>query len=213
MSHLDLLRTMERVFRRAGLPLAFSEGFNPHPKVSFGSALAVGVTSEGEYMDVELREYLPLSSIKERLISSLPSGIQILEIIELEKRGQSLTAQINMARYRVIVPLISLIEIGKLQDFIKSAMDQTSFFITRYGKKGKKQVDIKKGIYELEGKVNEDKLLLQMDLQTGSEGNVRPEEVVEMLKEMGNLSLREGMEIHRLGLYIREEKVIKSPLG
>ena len=54
MSHLDLMHTWERVIRRSHLPLAFSQGFNPHPKINFASALALGTTSDGEYMDMEL---------------------------------------------------------------------------------------------------------------------------------------------------------------
>jgi len=76
LSHLDLMRLMERAFRRANLPLAFSEGFNPHPRVSFASALAVGVTSEGEYLDVQLRENIPIQEVQKRLNMALPSGIR-----------------------------------------------------------------------------------------------------------------------------------------
>ena len=56
MSHLDLMHTWERVIRRSHLPLAFSQGFNPHPKINFASALALGTTSDGEYMDMDLSE-------------------------------------------------------------------------------------------------------------------------------------------------------------
>ena len=65
MSHLDLMHTWERVIRRSHLPLAFSQGFNPHPKINFASALALGTTSDGEYMDMELTEELPLEQVRQ----------------------------------------------------------------------------------------------------------------------------------------------------
>jgi radical SAM-linked protein len=202
---------MERIFRRAGLPLAFSEGFNPHPKVSYGSALAVGVTSDGEYMDAELRADLPLNEIKERLDIAVPRGIEIIEIKQLVTRTKSLTAQINMARYCVYVPLAEKMEARELEQLIERAMVQPTFIVDRAGKKGKRQVDIKKGLYKLEGRLEDDYIVLQMDVQTGSEGNIRPEEVVEMIRKIGNVYLREGLQIHRLGLYIREEEDINTP--
>lgn len=211
MSHLDLLRTVERVFRRAGLPLAFSEGYNPHPKISFGSALAVGVTSDGEYLDVELREELEPGLIEAKLKEAQPSGINISKVIKLDKRTQSLTAQINMAAYTVTVPLAQKLTDRELREHILSVLAQPSLCVAREGKKGVRQVDIRKGIYNLEGKTETDKMVLVMRLQTGSEGNVRPEEVVEVLRRTGSLNLREGLQIHRLGLFVKNDQVIKTP--
>ena len=74
ISHLDLSRAWERAFRRAQIPVAYSQGFNPHPKISFGSALAVGVTSSGEYLDVSLKKIIPLKEIKGELSKYLPKG-------------------------------------------------------------------------------------------------------------------------------------------
>lgn len=212
MSHLDLLRTIERTFRRAGLPLAFSEGFNPHPKISFGSALAVGVTSDGEYLDVELREETALDSLESKLKAASPSGIEIIKVIELDQRNQSLTAQINMARYLVKVPLAQEMDTHKLQKLISLVMAQPSLCIVREGKKGIRQVDIRKGIHHLEGEIEGDEMILLMEVQTGSEGNVRPEEVVEILRKTGEIHLREGMQIHRSGLFIINGERIKTPL-
>ena len=61
LGHLDMLRTMERAVIRSGIPIAFSEGFNPHMKIAFASALAVGVTSQAEYMDVDFKEEVELN--------------------------------------------------------------------------------------------------------------------------------------------------------
>ena len=89
LSHLDLMRAWERSIRRSGLPLAFSQGFNPHPKISFGSALSVGVTSNGEYMDMELTEAVELTQLKERLTQNLPPALMLLDAQEITQKNRS----------------------------------------------------------------------------------------------------------------------------
>lgn len=216
LSHLDLLRNMERSFRRARLPLAFSEGFNPHPKISYGSALAVGVTSDGEYLDVEFNREVSLSEIKERLDKALPPGIKMLEVIKLEGKNDSLMAIINMARYQVRLPLVKELSQEKLQQGIENLLAKKSLPITREGKKGTRELDIRPGIYDLSGDIEKDCLLLNMDLQTGSQGNVRPDEVIaEFIKYSGFLKemiSEEYPRIHRVGLFIRNEGKVQSPL-
>lgn len=212
MSHLDLLRTMERVFRRAKLPLAFSQGFNPHPKISFGSALAVGVTSEGEYMDVELSKELSLDFIKESLDAVMPSALKVLEIKNIESRKQCLMAAINAARYRVEIPLLQLITQGEIDKALTEARDVPTYHVERRGKKGLRKIDIKEGITSLTGEVVDNKLVLMMELHTGSKGNVKPEEVVQMIKELCNFLLDDNIRIHRKGLYIEKDGQLITPM-
>ncbi len=212
LSHLDMARTMERAFRRARLPLAFSEGFNPHPKFSFGSALAVGVTSEGEYLDIELREDLPLEEIRSRLETALPPGLKLMEIKKLENREESLSARINMARYQVKSPLPHPVSQEQVDDTISAILAESVFSITRQGKKGPREVNIREGIFDLKGKVEDNVLWLEMDLQTGSEGNVRPDEVLQILRDRGKIPLGPFVCIHRQGLFIRQGDRIKTPM-
>ena len=77
LGHLDYLRTMERAIMRSGLPVAFSEGFNPHMKISMDSALGVGVTADPLYMEMDLEREVPLDEVKSSLTSQLPGGISI----------------------------------------------------------------------------------------------------------------------------------------
>ena len=212
LSHLDMARTMERAFRRARLPLAFSEGFNPHPKFSFGSALAVGVTSEGEYLDIELREDLPVEEVRFRLEAALPSGLKLLEIKKLAKRGESLTAQINMARYVLEIPLEKMVSQAQLEEAITAILSEPALTVARQGKKGQREVNIRDGIFNLKGKVGDNIVLLEMDLQTGSEGNVKPEEVLQILRDKGNIPLGPFARLHRQGLFIRKDDRIRTPM-
>ncbi|MCR4442425.1 MAG: TIGR03936 family radical SAM-associated protein [Peptococcaceae bacterium] len=212
LSHLDLLRTMERAFRRACLPLAFSEGYNPHPRVSYASALAVGVTSDGEYLDVELREEVPLSLIRQKLDCAMPPGIKILGVKRLVSKGKSLAAQINMARYVVETKLLLPLGKKELELAVARAVSQPFFNVVREGKKGKRQVNIKEGIYSLKAEPRGEILVIEMDIRTGSERNVRPEEVVEMLARVGNIPLGDRLSIHRIGLFIKDDEGIKTPV-
>lgn len=216
MSHLDLVRTMQRAFQRAKLPLAYSEGFNPHPRISYGSALAVGVTSEGEYLDLELRENMNSDEVRGRLEEVLPPGLKLRELQEIKPGKESLSAAINMAQYQVEVPLEKSLSQEEVNEVITWVMAQPSLVVTRRGKKGPRSLDIREGICSLKGWMDKAALFLQMDLQMGSQGNVKPEEVVGVIREHGlepmGARIVGNYRIHRLGLYIRQNNELKTPL-
>lgn len=79
ISHRDLMRVFERAIRRAGLPIAYSQGFNPHMKFSWGPALKVGQTSEGEFAELRFEAWVKPNELIEKLNQQLPKGIEILE--------------------------------------------------------------------------------------------------------------------------------------
>jgi radical SAM-linked protein len=103
ITHLDIMRLWQRVLRRAGMPLAYSQGFNPHPKISIAAPLAIGVTSEGELMDVFLERRVSLDFFTKVVNEQLPLGIKILDIKELWPKLPSLQSQLRFAEYRVEV--------------------------------------------------------------------------------------------------------------
>ena len=212
ISHLDMLRTFERIFRRAALPLAFSEGFNPHPKISFGSALAVGITSDAEYLDVELQKEIEPDKTLEDIARCSPGGINILELKVLSERQRSLNAQINMASYELRIPLTKEPEEENVRKLFKDLLDKKNIFVSREGKRGIKQVDIRQGIYALSGAIEKNELVVYMEVQTGSEGNVRPEEILSLLVKNGEFLGEKGFQINRIGLFIRDAKGARTPL-
>ena len=81
ISHRDLMRAFQRAIRRAELPMAYSQGFNPHMKISWGDALKVGTTSEGEYATLQFETWIKPKEVQERLNQTLPPGIKILEAV------------------------------------------------------------------------------------------------------------------------------------
>jgi radical SAM-linked protein len=101
ISHRDVARAFERAFRIAELPLAFSSGFSPHPKVSFGPALAVGYESDAEYLDLELTREVDLGWLAPAISDGLPEGMDVMGITALADRAPSLQESIEVLGYRV----------------------------------------------------------------------------------------------------------------
>jgi len=117
-----------------------------------------------------------------------------------------------MARYRVAISLVELVSQKEVDFIISRVISQTSYCVFRRSKRGERQVDIRPGLFRLEGTVKDDKLFLEMDVQAGSQGNVKPTEVVKMLRELSPAILGDNLNIHRLGLYILNNNEIKNPL-
>src|ERR1700733_1245910 len=82
-SHRDIARAIERGVRKAGLPVAFSAGFSPHPKISYAGASATGTASEAEYLEIALTVACPAPDIRDRLDAALPDGIDVIEVRDL----------------------------------------------------------------------------------------------------------------------------------
>jgi len=103
LSHLDLMRLWERALRRAGLPLAYSEGFTPHPRIALAAPLSVGVTSEAELMDVFLSRWMAPDSFVAQAKKQLPQGLDLPEAWPVGLNIPSLQSQVRFAEYKVEV--------------------------------------------------------------------------------------------------------------
>lgn len=103
ISHLDLMRFWERALRRAGLPLSYTQGFSPHPRISLAAPLALGVTSEAEIMDIFLGQWIPPYNFIQSLGRQLPPGIRLLEANTVPSDIPSLQSQVRYAEYTVVV--------------------------------------------------------------------------------------------------------------
>src|SRR5512143_1873447 len=102
--HLDVHKTWERTLRRARLPLAYSAGFNPHPKIQLGAALPLGFTSACELVDVWLETPQDVGVARAALEDAAPPGIRLSEVREIAERDPTLQTQIVAAEYRVTLP-------------------------------------------------------------------------------------------------------------
>ena len=117
ISHLDLMRLWDRALRRAGIPVAYSEGFAPHPRISLGAPLPIGVTSEAELMDITLRTTVSPHHLIRTVGQQLPQGIDILEVGQIPVVSPSLQSQLRYAEYRIVV------DTNKSQEELQAAID------------------------------------------------------------------------------------------
>jgi radical SAM-linked protein len=211
ISHLDLMRTMQRAVRRAGIPIAYSQGFNPHPVMAFASALPVGVTSQGEYMDIILAEPMSLPVLKERLNHALPKGITILGALDVDEKAPSLMSLIERADYRVRATGMDW------EKALTAYSNSAEIIVMKKGKKGTTTVNLKDSV-DTVGIDSENKEVLHLFMKVGGKGSLKPEAVVDALLELsqGNSGEAElpdrSVSIHRTGLYFRKNGDWVTPL-
>jgi radical SAM-linked protein len=103
-SHRDLARALERALRRAGMPMAFSAGFSPHPKISYVGAAPTGAASEAEYLEIGLAERRDPEAVRAALDAALPPDVAVLECVEAAEGGGSLADRIDASTWRVELP-------------------------------------------------------------------------------------------------------------
>ncbi|MFW6098968.1 MAG: TIGR03960 family B12-binding radical SAM protein [Thermodesulfobacteriota bacterium] len=134
LSHLELLRVFTRAFRRAGLDLAHSKGYHPLPKISFFSALPVGIQSLEEAMEIELLSETALVTLKERINRELPKGVDLIRV-EPIPRGQ------NKVRLKESQYTITLKQPGLEEKLLREFLQSERFPIVKRGKKGEHEID------------------------------------------------------------------------
>jgi len=117
ISHLDIMRLWQRALHRAGIPLAYTEGFSPHPRISLAAPLAVGVTSQSELMDVFCDKWVSPHSFTATVSQQLPPGIEISQVHMIAPTLPSLQSQVSQAEYEVEA------ETDKDQAAVKAALD------------------------------------------------------------------------------------------
>lgn len=173
--HLDLHRAWERIFRRASLPLAYSQGFSPHPRINLASALPLGLTSEAEMVDVWLEEELPLDQVAKALQRAIPPGIQIAEIQSVSDRLPSLQSSLKSSEF-VVTFLEDQPQLGAQ---VKRLQEADSLPRTRRNK----PYDLRPLIQALEvlpaGADRLPRLRMVLSAQEGATG--RPEEVLDCM--------------------------------
>ncbi|MFI9006539.1 TIGR03936 family radical SAM-associated protein [Actinosynnema sp. NPDC053489] len=140
-SHRDIARTFERALRRAGVPMAYSQGFSPHPKVSWVGAAPTGVASEAEYVEVSVVDRVDPDALRAALDAVLPPGLDVLEVVE--SSGGTLPERIEASAWRVELPGVSPEELAEAAAALMAA---ASVQVERLTKDGKKVVDVRPAI-------------------------------------------------------------------
>lgn len=207
LSHLELIKTMERAFRRMNLPMKFSQGFNPKPKINYAAPLPVGVESDCDYLDVELLEKIEISEFLANQKLYLPSGLVFVEAKYFGKMD-SLMSKVTDSTY--VIQLCT--EENYSKDIIVEKSDnflsQEEITFEKLNKKKQlKVVDIKPLIQNFEVlTVDSDQIILKVLVTTGSNGNLKPEKLAELFCKHGSLKLIEGKDRYkRIELFSRDK--------
>lgn len=212
ISHLDLLRLFKRSFKRASIKLVHSQGFNPHPKMSFAQPLSLGYTSSAEYLEFDAQDQYPTDLILEKISSLMPEGISILDCRELTVPGKSLAAMTESASYVIVIPAEPEATVG-LKEHVNRYNTKTAIYIMKHQKKSNKdvEIDIRPMIYEINGEVYNNDIMLTVTLAAGSTLNLSPEMVLASFCEFAGITYdRAEVSICRIGIYFTENQKVTN---
>jgi radical SAM-linked protein len=198
-SHRDFARAFERAIRRSGLPIAFSAGFNPHPKVSYAGAAPTGVASEAEYLEIGLAQVRDPDAVRTALDEALPPGLDILEVVDAAaSETRTLAEQIEASRWTIALPEVTR---PTAQTALDALLAVGSAPVERPTKDGTRTVDVRASIVTAvvlpdpvrddlgpsAPKVNAECATLDVVVQHASPA-VRPDDILTALRTIGALT-------------------------
>ncbi|MHB8064034.1 MAG: TIGR03936 family radical SAM-associated protein [Ruminiclostridium sp.] len=215
ISHLDLMKVFERAIRRARLPIAYSQGFNPHPGMVFGLPLSVGVTSDAEYGDFEITDdELSINEFVERLNAQLPQGIEILSA-KARQSKRNIMATIAASEYVVVVGIKTECTEKTIKSSINRYLSQEEIVVKKKTKTGIKDTNIRDMIFDLNFELQTcdtfNIIKFTMLVSAGSKANLKPDLLIESL--FGFLKLDFDIDrIHRTKLFVKDQDQLLDPM-
>lgn len=194
IGHLDMVRYFQKVMRRAEVDVAYTEGFSPHQKMSFAAPLSVGVTSRGEYFDLEVNSTGTSLEMLERINNENVEGVEVLSYKLLPEDAKNAMSIVAGADYIVYTKDYS-------KEDITAFMTQNEINVLKKTKKSEKIVDIRPLIFEMdlcdEG--------IFMKISQGSAANLKPELVMSTLAEFTGKQLSAFMSYERVDMYCMQD--------
>ena len=202
VGHLDMMRTMQRALTRAGIPLAYSQGFNPHPHMSFASPLALGCTGERDIMEIRIEKDMTDREVMDGLNEQLPEGLRILAVRTVEGKEDAIMAKVKINEYRIEFP-----KDLDAQEAMNDLMAQETIMLTKlakvHGRKQPVQIDVKPLIFGIDWT---DEHTMVIRCAGGSETNLKPELLLEKIYQtMGCPDRQHEEKTSRVNMYGREE--------
>ncbi len=180
VGHLDTMRMFQRAIKVAELPVSYSQGFSPHSLVYFALPLAVGMSSEGEYMEIVLDYDIPVEEVKQRLQKVLVEGIDIIDAYEIEGKAGSLMSLVQGADYSMVITCPDNPEITA-QSLEEQVQNSEELVVLKKGKKGIAPVDIKPLILKTGFKQEGNQIKIDLQVYAGSSRNLNPDLFVKAL--------------------------------
>ncbi len=180
LSHLDMMRLWERALRRSDLPLRYSQGYHPRPRLSMAAPLTVGMTAEAEWMELELASSVALEEVCERLPAQLPAGLALHWVREASPQAPALGACLRAADYTVTVAQPPPLE--QVRERVEQFLHTETWPITERHKGQERTRDLRAGVESLAlGPWQAEQGCLQMRLRQGAVGHARPEKILQVL--------------------------------
>ena len=211
ISHLEYVRTIERAIRRAKLPAAYSEGFNPHLKFSLASALGVGVVSYTEFVEIELAEPMEIEAAARALDKALPRGIRVLAADAVANNAAALMAEAAGASYIVTLPYDK-----DMSEAVANYNDAVELLFKKAAPKRKekfKEIDVKFYIPEIAVEQKDGKTIFSFECKITPTGSMKAVDLLNALNEAYALELPVEMaDIERHTLYKVTKKGRKVPM-
>jgi radical SAM family uncharacterized protein/radical SAM-linked protein len=205
LSHLNLIRVFDRACRRARIPLVYSHGFNPHPKISFGPSLSLGFTSDAEYLDLEIDGSFR-GGLADLLNCCLPPGLQITTVKPIKQKVVSLTAAINLAEYEVNLKESNIDEMD-FKRSLEKLLAAENIEVERRVKGKYKTINIRPYIVS----VAHSDCCLRIKTKAIDNRTVRIGEILQKLFENNSFDVRRA-QVHRKMQLIRRGEDEKTPL-
>ncbi|MBR5791044.1 MAG: TIGR03936 family radical SAM-associated protein [Phascolarctobacterium sp.] len=211
ISHLEYVRTIERAIRRAKLPAAYSEGFNPHLKFSLASALGVGVVSYTEFVEIELAEPVEIEAAARALDKALPRGIRVLAADAVANNTAALMAEAAGASYVVTLPYDK-----DISEAVANYNDAVELLFKKAAPKRKekfKEIDVKFYIPEIAVELKDGKTIFSFECKITPTGSMKAVDLLNALNEAYALELPVEMaDIERHTLYKFTKRGKKVPM-
>ena len=205
IGHLDMMRYFQKAIRRANIDICYSEGFSPHQIMSFAAPLGVGITSDGEYFDIEVNSTSTTIEALNALNSTMVDGVEVTEYVKLPDNAKTAMSLVEAADYTLSYKdgYISPLTVSEWDEAIKQYFnDVENFNIIKKTKKSEREIDLKPLVYKLEVKEDKGNPYFYIMLSTGSTNNIKPELVLESIYKKCNLEyLPEAIQIHRVDVF------------
>ena len=202
-SHLDIMRLFNRVIKRAGIKLAYSHGFNPHPKMVFAQPLSLGYTGLNEYIEIETTEDHEPGYIAEKLSELMPPGLDIKGCERMAEGRKTLAAMTVAAEYMIEIPLAEPVDMsdGEIAELYMS-QDRIITLKKQKKKKVPVEIDIKPMIRQLQVSQQDGLIVIDTVLDSGSISNLSPERLIKTFTErLGIDTDRSEMDVTRKQIF------------
>ena len=206
ISHLEYFRAINRAIRRARLPVAYSEGFNPHIRMSLASALGVGIASMSEYAEIDLEEEITPEEAKQLLNENLPQGLRVIDADVVSRKERKLMAQLEGATYTAIFETENS---DRLKDAIKKYNELTEYLYKKSAAPGKKakEIDIKEYVSEIYLNFSDANTEISFDAIITPTGTIKAFDILNVLKELiGDETLFKDADMTRTALYKNDKE-------